>query len=137
MKLRSWQRDPGGAISHSRISSMPLSRLVSEPRNAAKSSPKKKRRSLLIMKLVMQSCFMYFRIWIRYIRFPLSRQEWEQPDIPCRFRKMMKYSTQKARCFRISRHFWEDVSLKRSSLAISQPVHQMISSVRQVLRVQW
>ena len=65
---------------------------------------------------------------IRYIRFPSFRQEWEQPDTPCRFRKMMRCSTQRARCFRILRHFLADVLPRKSSSVILRPVHHTISN---------
>ena len=37
-----------------------------------------------------------------------------QPVIPCRYRKRMKCSIQRARCFRISWWIWEDVLQRRS-----------------------
>ena len=60
-----------------------------------------------------------------------------QPDIPCRFRKMMRCSTQRARCFRILRHFLADVLPRKSSSVILRPVHQTISNVQPVPHVLW
>ena len=65
---------------------------------------------------------------IRQLR--AEQQEWEQLDTPCHFRKMMKCSTQRARCFRILRHFLADVLPRKSSSVILRLVHQMTSNVQ-------
>lgn len=70
-------------------------KLGSVRRRRARSSLTKRRRSQLIMRLAMRSCFMYFRIWIRYTPFPLFLQVWELPVTPCRFRITMRCSIQK------------------------------------------
>ena len=54
------------------------------------------------MRLVMRFCSICFRMWGRFIQFPLSRQAWEPQVIPCRCRKKTKCSIQRDRCFRKS-----------------------------------
>ena len=68
----------------------------------ARLSLTKKRRLQPIMRRDMRSCSMFFRMWILSIQSRSFRQALGQQDTPCRFRRMMRCSTPRARCFRIS-----------------------------------
>lgn len=75
--------------------------------------PKRIKRSQLTMRQVTRSCSMCFRMWGRFIRFPLSLPVWGLQATPCLFRKRMRCSTPEAVCFRASWWIWAD-ALQRS-----------------------
>ena len=59
-------------------------------RKRARLSPRRTKRSPLIMRRATPFCFMCCRMWGRSIRFPLFLQEMAPAVIPCLFRKKMR-----------------------------------------------
>ena len=96
-----------------------------------------RKRSQLITKQVMRSCFMYFQIWSRFTPYPSYLPVWGLPVIPCLCRRMMRCLIPEERCFRISPPCWEGVWLRRSSLEILLLALPMILRELPVKQEQW